>query len=184
MGTSPCAFIRIRSGCSSLQAMHQDANTLTSDTSPLRSAVDRPSVRRRTGAKVNSGTGFPTNAEGTRFGSRLRLRPKAAMSATKAATGTRNSRRRRRAESDDRLAGAPAAFGVFATAMSLHHRVHAVRALRDLVNFEGRGLLAVHAWRTERHAGKRNAGNPRFFSEQTIDDIDWYVPSNDVATDQ
>src|SRR5260221_7562007 len=182
MGTSPCAFIRIRSGCSSLQATHQDANTLTSDTSPLRAAVDRPSVRPFTGAKVNSGTGFPTNAEGTRFGSRLRLRPKASMSATKAATGTRNSRRRRRAESEGRLAGAPAAFGVFPTAIWLHHHIRAVRALRNLVTFEGGGLLPIHAWGAERHARKGNPGNPRLFGEQTIKHFDLHSSADHVAT--
>src|SRR5260221_10550745 len=145
MGTSPCAFIRISSGCSSLQATHHDANTLTNDTSPLRSAVDRPSVRPLTGAKVNSGTGFPTNAEGTRFGSRLRLRPKAAMSATKAATGTRNSKRRRRAEADDRLAGAPAAFGGLEPAMSVPHRVAAVTARAVFLNLQEARIRAILA---------------------------------------
>src|SRR5205807_240253 len=113
-----------------------DANTFTNDTSPCRSAVDRPRSRPLTGARLNSGTGLPINGEGTLLGSRLRLTPKASMSPAKATAGTRNSKRNRSglAASGGRSPSAPAAPGVFVTAMSLDDRIDFRRTFGDLVD--------------------------------------------------
>src|SRR3546814_897929 len=83
----------MKSGCSSRQAVHQEAKTLTSPTSPWRSVLDNPSVRPWTGGRAKSGTGLPISAEGSSRGSRVSPQASAMASATKAATGTRNSSR-------------------------------------------------------------------------------------------
>src|SRR3546814_19108234 len=63
----------MNSGCSSRQAVHHEAKTLTSGTSPARSAVDRPADRPSTAATSNAGTGLPTRADGTLPRLRARL---------------------------------------------------------------------------------------------------------------
>src|SRR3546814_7981192 len=83
----------MKSGCSSRQAVHQEAKTLTSATSPWRSVLDNPSVRPWTGGRAKSGTGLPIKAEGSARGSRVSPQASAMASTTKAATGTRNSSR-------------------------------------------------------------------------------------------
>src|SRR6266852_270788 len=85
--------------------MHQEAKTLTSDTSPLRSSVDRPSARPCTGGRWNAGTGRPRSGEGRVFASFPSPRPNAAAKARKPARGNRNSHRRR----PERRAEAPPA---------------------------------------------------------------------------
>src|SRR5487761_1747317 len=83
-------------GCSSRQATHHEANTLTSETAPLRLSEDRPGPCPCTGGRLKTGTGLPMSADGTIEGLRLRLTPNATTSPTKAAAGTRNSGRRLR----------------------------------------------------------------------------------------
>src|SRR3546814_219124 len=80
----------MKSGCSSRQAVHQEAKTLTRETSPLRSVLARPSVRPWTGGNENSGTGLPIRTEGSSRGSRVRPQPSAIISTRKRATGTSN----------------------------------------------------------------------------------------------
>src|SRR3546814_3781643 len=63
----------MNSGCSSRQAVHHEANTLTSDASPRRSSLDRPGARPWTGDRSNSGTGLSRRADGIARGSRVRL---------------------------------------------------------------------------------------------------------------
>src|SRR3546814_6284745 len=83
----------MKSGCSSRQAVHQEAKTLTSETSPFRSALDSPSVRPWTGGSEKSGTGLPINAEGSSRGSRVSPQASATASTRKRTTGTMNAAR-------------------------------------------------------------------------------------------
>src|SRR3546814_17206000 len=83
----------MNSGCSSRQAVHHEAKTLISETSPWRSSLDKPSVRPWTGGKANSGTGLPIKTEGSSPGSRVRPQASATASAMKRVTGSRKTRR-------------------------------------------------------------------------------------------
>src|SRR5229473_430572 len=94
MGTMPMAFKCMNTGCSSRHAVHHEAKTLTSDTSPLRSALARPSARPLTGGSLNSGTGLPISAEGSVPGSRVIPQASTSASPTKAVRGMRNAIRR------------------------------------------------------------------------------------------
>src|SRR5665647_770142 len=87
MATTPCAFNCMINGCSSRHSTHQDAKTLTSDTSPRRSAVDRPSERPFTGGRLNCGTDFPINVDGNNLGSRVSPHANMTATATKTAIG-------------------------------------------------------------------------------------------------
>src|SRR3546814_19960288 len=91
----------MNSGCSSRHATHQDAKTLTSETSPSRSALASPSVRPWTGGRANSGTGLPMSADGSSRGSRVNPQPRTTPNARKKTTGTKNTGRTR---ADDRFA--------------------------------------------------------------------------------
>src|SRR5665811_456937 len=93
MVTTPCDFICMISGCSSRHSTHQDAKTLTSDTSPRRSAVDRPSERPFTGGRLNCGTDFPINVDGNSLGSRVRPHANAIAIPTKIAIGIKSKNR-------------------------------------------------------------------------------------------
>src|SRR3546814_18386507 len=83
----------MKSGCSSRQAVHQEAKTLTSETSPFRSALDSPSVRPWTGGSEKSGTGLPINAEGSSRGPRVRPQASATASTRKRTNGTMHAAR-------------------------------------------------------------------------------------------
>src|SRR3972149_11640863 len=93
MVTTPSDCICMNSGCSSRHSTHQDANRLTSDTSPRRSAVDRPSERPFTGGRLNCGTDFPINVEGNILGSRVRPHANAIAITTKTAIGAKSTNR-------------------------------------------------------------------------------------------
>src|SRR5216684_5558372 len=94
MGTTPMAFKCMNTGCSSRHAVHHEAKTLTSDTSPLRSALARPSVRPLTGGSLNSGTTLPISAEGIVPGSRVVPQASKIARPKNTARGPRNTIRR------------------------------------------------------------------------------------------
>src|SRR5260370_10710779 len=85
----PAAFRCMNTGCPSRHAVHHEEKTLTSDTSPLRSALARPSVRHLTGGSANSGTGFLISAEGIALGSRFIPQARITAMPKKAVRGTR-----------------------------------------------------------------------------------------------
>src|SRR5712691_4688433 len=90
----PAAFSCMNTGCSSRHAVHHEAKTLTSDTSPLRSALARPSVRPLTGGSLKSGTALAISAEGIVPGSRFIPQASTSTSPAKAMRGPRNTIRR------------------------------------------------------------------------------------------
>src|SRR6266851_2276328 len=94
MGTTPTAFKCMNTACSSRHAVHHEAKALTSDTSPLRSAVARPSVRPLTGGRLNSGTTLPISAEGIVPGSRVIPQASKIARPRNTARGPRNTVRR------------------------------------------------------------------------------------------
>src|SRR6266568_2882626 len=82
----------MNTGCSSLHATHHEAKTLTSETSPRRSSLDKPRVPPLTGGRLNCGTALPIRADGIVPGSRdiphasATTRPKKTMRGTRVAT--------------------------------------------------------------------------------------------------
>src|SRR3546814_17454808 len=93
---APSAFSAMNSGCSARQAVHHEAKTLTSGTSPARSAVDRPADRPSTAGRSNAGTGLPTSADGIFRGLRVRLHASIAPTMIDDASGRMTSRRDRK----------------------------------------------------------------------------------------
>src|SRR5260370_19705839 len=86
----------MNTGCSARHATHHEAKTLTRETSPTRSALDRPSARPFTAGNVNCGTGLPISADGISLGSRLWLSAQADVIAIAAQATIRKNERNRR----------------------------------------------------------------------------------------
>src|SRR5439155_23281800 len=108
MPWSGTTFLRVDSmntGCSARQATHQEAKTLTSETSPRRFLLDSPNVLPLTGGRSNSGTFLPIRVDGSRLGSRLRPRANTPARTTKPVAGKARRSRRRAAETFGEVVG-------------------------------------------------------------------------------
>src|SRR6266702_4119983 len=182
----PRAFSRMNTGCSSRQATHQEANTLTSDTSPFRSPVARPSVRPLTGDRLKSGTGLQISVDGRAPRSLLRPIRNANPKPKKIAAGTKRTRRSqlRRAEINEQAASAAAPAGMSGAAIALYRRVDLRGASPDLVDRQSVRLVSGHAGHAGRHARQIDAGDLRLLREQAVDHLHRDVTAHDIAADQ
>src|SRR6516225_6365203 len=128
--------------------MHQDAKTLTNETSPFRSLDDRPRLRPLTGGRAKSGTGLPISGEGTSFGSRPRPSANASINTKNSATGPRRSSRYhplRGGFGERAVCSAEVVPDISGVAMLLDDGVALGWTLPDLVDRQRARLLAWHA---------------------------------------
>src|SRR5712691_9671615 len=176
----------MNTGCSSRHATHQEAKTLTSDTSPWRSPVASPRVRPLTGGRLKSGTGLPISVDGRGLRSRLRPIRNANPIAKKITAGPNTSSLNHpgRGRSGERAGPSAAAIaGMSGAAIALHRRVHLRRAFPDLVDRQLH-LRPAHARCTGGHAGQIDPGDLRLFGKEPHDDLERDVAADDIPGDQ
>src|SRR6516165_822785 len=167
--------------------MHQDAKTLTNETSPFRSPDDRPRLRPLSGGRAKPGTGLPMSGDGTSFGSRPRPMTNASIKTKNSATGPKSSGRNHplRGGSGERaVCSTEVVPDISGVAILLDDGVALGWTLSDFIDRQRARFFAGHAGSARRHPGERDPGNLGFFREQPVDDLDRNVTADDVTGHQ